>query len=91
MSITVHSEFGKLQSLFIKKAASAFINDQHLEKEWRHLNYLGKPDFNKAVSEYETFESIIKEHSATVHYLTTNDTLITGFHLLPRRCCHCNK
>ncbi len=73
MSTTAHSEFGKLQSLFIKKAESAFINDQHLEKEWRHLNYLGKPDFNKAVLEYETFESIIKHYGATVHYLPQND------------------
>jgi len=73
MQTTAHSEFGKLQSLFIKKAASAFINDQHLEKEWQHLNYLGKPDFNKSVSEYEAFESILKEQGATIYYLPQND------------------
>jgi N-dimethylarginine dimethylaminohydrolase len=73
MTRTAHSEFGKLQSLFIKKAADAFVNDLHLEKEWQQLNYLGKPDFNKAVVEYATFESILKNHGATIYHLPQNE------------------
>jgi N-dimethylarginine dimethylaminohydrolase len=73
MSTTAHSEFGKLQSVFIKKAAAAFVNDSHIEKEWQHLNYLGKPDFNKAVAEYATFESILKKQGAAIYYLPQNE------------------
>ncbi|HXB43088.1 MAG TPA: hypothetical protein VNV85_03490, partial [Puia sp.] len=60
MRLTCHSEFGKLQSVFIKRAADAYLNDQHLEKQWQRLNYLSKPDFVRAIREYETFESILK-------------------------------
>jgi N-dimethylarginine dimethylaminohydrolase len=73
MQTTAHSEYGKLKSLFIKKAADAFVNDSHLEKEWQHLNYLGKPDLNKAVAEYATFESILKNYGATIYYLPKNE------------------
>ena len=73
MAITAHSEFGKLQSLFIKKAADAFVNAMHLEKEWQPLNYLSKPDFNMAIDEYKKFESILEEHGTTVYYLPQNE------------------
>lgn len=75
MATTAHSEFGKLQSLFIKKAADAFVNDSHIENEWKHLNYTGKPDFDKAVAEYAAFESILKQHGATIYHLPKNDAV----------------
>ena len=45
-----HSESGKLNSLFIKKASAAFINDEHITKHWEALNYLGKPNIDKALA-----------------------------------------
>lgn len=51
-----HSESGKLNSLFIKKASAAFINDAHIAKHWEALNYLGKPIIDKALAEYDAFE-----------------------------------
>ena len=53
--MSAHSESGKLTSLFIKKAAAAFINDAHVSKHWEALNYLGKPIIDKAFEEYESF------------------------------------
>jgi N-dimethylarginine dimethylaminohydrolase len=75
MPVTAHSEFGKLQSVFIKKATDAFVNDAHIENEWQHLNYLGKPDFEKAVDEYSVFESILKKQGATLYHLPKNDAV----------------
>jgi len=75
MPVTAHSEFSKLQSVFIKKATDAFVNDVHIEKEWQHLNYLGKPDFDKAVAEYSVFESVLKQQGATLYYLPKNDAV----------------
>ena len=73
MTSSAHSEFGKLKSLFIKKAADAFISDQHIEENWQHLNYLGKPDFSEAVNEYQQFESILKAQGAHIYYLPENE------------------
>jgi len=55
-----HSESGKLNSLFIKKATTAFIDDDHIAKHWEALNYLGKPIIDKAIAEYDAFEKILK-------------------------------
>jgi N-dimethylarginine dimethylaminohydrolase len=75
MSYTCQSEIGKLKSVFIKKAADAFINEAHLAKEWQHLNYLAKPDFKKAVAEYETFESVLKNNGTEIYYLPQDDNV----------------
>jgi N-dimethylarginine dimethylaminohydrolase len=69
MSITAQSEYGKLKSLFIKNATDAFVSDLKVEKEWQSLNYLSKPDFNGAVSEYKKFETILKNHAEKIYHL----------------------
>jgi N-dimethylarginine dimethylaminohydrolase len=63
-----HSESGKLSSLFIKKAAAAFIDDAHVSKHWEALNYLGKPVIDHALAEYDAFEKILKDHGAEIFY-----------------------
>ena len=73
--MSAHSESGKLTSLFIKKAAAAFIDDAHISKHWEALNYLGKPDITKALAEYEAFEQILKDNGAKVLYLPQDDTV----------------
>jgi N-dimethylarginine dimethylaminohydrolase len=66
--MSAHSEFGKIKSLFIKKAASAFIDDAHMSKHWEALNYLGKPIIDKAIAEYDAFEKILKDNGAQIFY-----------------------
>ncbi|MEQ8363423.1 MAG: arginine deiminase family protein [Cyclobacteriaceae bacterium] len=73
MKYTSHSEFGKLKSVFIKGVREAFINDSHLEKNWRDLNYLAKPDFTKALEEYQSFEAMLSESGTDIHYLPKDD------------------
>jgi N-dimethylarginine dimethylaminohydrolase len=71
MATTTHSEFGKIKSIFIKKVADAFISDHLIAKQWELLNYLGKPDFQKALEEYAAFEKLLSD-TAEVHYLPTS-------------------
>lgn len=66
---TSHSEFGKLKSVFIKGVREAFLNDAHLDKNWKALNYLSKPDYQKALEEYQAFESLLSQSGADLHYL----------------------
>ncbi len=70
-----HSEFGKLKSLFIKKASAAFINDAHIDEHWEALNYLGKPEINKALEEYEAFEQVFKDNGTEIFYLPEDPTV----------------
>jgi N-dimethylarginine dimethylaminohydrolase len=73
--MSAHSESGKLTSLFIKKAAAAFINDAHVSKHWEALNYLGKPIIDKAFEEYESFEKILKDNGAEIFYFPKDDSV----------------
>jgi N-dimethylarginine dimethylaminohydrolase len=75
MSHQSHSEFGKLKTLFIKKASAAFLNDVHIQQYWEALNYLGKPDMNKALDEYEQFENILKKNSVEVLYFPEDSSV----------------
>ena len=75
MSPLAHSEFGKLKSVFIKKASAAFINHSHVEKYWAALNYLGMPDIDKAFIEYAAFENILKEQGAEILYFPEDDSV----------------
>ncbi|MEZ4971834.1 MAG: arginine deiminase family protein [Cyclobacteriaceae bacterium] len=69
---TAHSEYGTLESVFIKRAADAFVNDDHLSNTWQELNYLGKPDLKIANQEYESFEDVLKKNGARIFHLPQN-------------------
>jgi N-dimethylarginine dimethylaminohydrolase len=75
MSHLSHSESGKLKSLFIKKAAAAFIDDAHIDKHWANLNYLDKPIIHNALAEYESFEKILKEQGAQILYFPEDSSV----------------
>ena len=69
MKATCHSEYGKIRTIFIKNAEAAFIDDKTLGNEWKHLNFLGKPDFERAKKEYETFEGLLRTHGPEILHL----------------------
>ncbi len=75
MNSTAHSETSKIKSLFIKKAKDAFVSDEHINQYWRALNYLGKPDFEEAISEYDAFENIFKQRGIDLRYLPQDSTV----------------
>lgn len=73
MSKTCHSEYGKIDTLFIKHVKDAFISDKIIDEQWEQLNYLGKPDFNQAISEYANFEKLLKANCNEVKYLSHDE------------------
>jgi len=70
-----HSESGKLKSVFIKRAKDAFIDDAHISKHWEVLNYLGKPEIDKALAEYEAFEQVFKDNGTEIFYLPKDESV----------------
>ncbi len=57
---TCHSEYGRIQSLWIKTAKAAFIDQSTLNSQWEALNYLSEPQFESALLEYEEFRTNFK-------------------------------
>ncbi|EDP71206.1 hypothetical protein FBALC1_01942 [Flavobacteriales bacterium ALC-1] len=56
MSTTHHSEYLKLESVYIKPAKNAFVSNDELTEQWQELNYLARPDFNSSLEEYKMFQ-----------------------------------
>jgi N-dimethylarginine dimethylaminohydrolase len=75
MNITCHSEVGKIKSLFLKNVRDAFIDDVNIEKYWQDLNYLGKPDFNDALTGYSYFQSCLELHDPEIFYFPQDETV----------------
>ncbi len=75
MKITCQSEFGKIKSIFIKNVSEAFVNEAKVEKEWRALNFLGKPNLQVAKHEYRTFEELLINNGSELNYFTQDDSV----------------
>jgi len=75
MSSTHHSEYLKLQSVYIKPVENAFVSEEILKAQWQELNYLSKPDFNTSVAEYKTFENQLADAKVEIHYFPLDTEL----------------
>lgn len=75
MNVTAHSEFGIIQSLFIKKVKDAFVSDEHINQYWHALNYLDKPNLDEAIAEYAGFEQLFSQRGIELYYLPQDDTV----------------
>jgi len=69
---TCQSEIGKLKSVFLKGAKEAFLDDDHLDKNWKALNYLSKPNFETAINEHLAFSNLLAEAGVDIHFLPEN-------------------
>jgi len=75
MKLTHHSEYLRLQKVFIKPVINAFISQRQLKDQWKALNYLGQPDFDKSTKEYSDFEKLLKDFKVEITYFPKDDSL----------------
>ena len=72
MNLTCQSEYGTLQSVFIKNVVDAFVDQSTISKEWKELNFLGEPDFKIAQSEYFLFEKLLQTNHTEIKKFEKN-------------------
>jgi N-dimethylarginine dimethylaminohydrolase len=75
MKTTCHSEYGRIATIMLKKAADAFVDERMLTEQWKPLNFLSKPDLAGSISQYNTFENILTSKGAKPIYLPVDSTL----------------
>ncbi len=63
------SETGKIHSVLMKSPARAWLGQDSVNRQWHKLHYPEKPDFQKALHEYNQFASIIEQNVPEVFYL----------------------
>ena len=72
---TCHSDFGKIKTVFIKRAGDAFVSEDQIDREWQQLNFLSKPEHQKSAIEYSVFEGLLKSEGADLHYFPKDTSL----------------
>ena len=71
---TCHSDYGRIQSVILKSASSAFQSDAKIAEEWKALNYLSPVDLAKAREEYGVFQTYFQEMGTEVLLLPASET-----------------
>ena len=75
MKMTHHSEYLKLQTVFLKSVVNGFVSQSNLNEQWQDLNYLGLPNFDEAIKEYKTFEGLFKSSNIELKYFPHDATV----------------
>lgn len=73
MSKTQHSEYLKLETVYLKSAKDAFQSEEVLENQWEELNYISKPDFQRALKEYQKFEAIFAKNNIEILHFPSDE------------------
>jgi N-dimethylarginine dimethylaminohydrolase len=75
MKLTCQSEYGALQSVFIKKAADAFSDQNTIAREWKSLNFISEPNSAAAQIESKQFEELLTKNGSEVKFFSKDISL----------------
>lgn len=83
MQTTAQSDVGQLRRLLLKHVRDAFVDGARIDRQWRLLNYYGRPDLGRAIAEYDAFVALLKDLGAEPTFLPRDET-VTMDSLYPR-------
>jgi len=73
MKFSCQSEVDQIKSLLLKHPKDAFMSQEYIQSQWKELNYLASPDYDKALKEYDNFVEYLKKSIPEIYYLPQND------------------
>ena len=73
MKFGCQSEVDQIKSLLLKHPKDAFMSQEYIQSQWKELNYLASPDYDKALKEYDNFVEYLKKSISKIYYLPQND------------------
>jgi N-dimethylarginine dimethylaminohydrolase len=75
MKTGAESMYDKLESILIKSPEDAFLNQKHIDENYEKFNYLGRPIYENVLSDFASFEAILKENVRNIYYLPKDSTV----------------
>ncbi len=66
---TWQSDVAPIQRMLLKHVREAWIDQSHIDAQWKPLNYVARPDFQKALDEYDAFVELIRSFGIEVAFL----------------------
>ncbi|CAI8350123.1 MAG: N(G),N(G)-dimethylarginine dimethylaminohydrolase [Flavobacterium sp. SCGC AAA160-P02] len=76
MKETYHSEYLTLESVYLKTAKNSFQSEKYLANQWKALKYLSKPNYEKALQEYEIFNSFFTGKNIQTCFFPSNEKVL---------------
>jgi N-dimethylarginine dimethylaminohydrolase len=73
MVLTAQSDVGRLRRVVVKHVRDAFVDDAAIDRQWRDLNYYGRPDLPHAIDEYDRFLELMRRFDIAVDLLPADD------------------
>lgn len=64
---------GEIKRVLVKHPKDAYQNQLKVDGESKKLNYFGKPDYKKSISDYERLIDFFKTNNIEIHYLPINE------------------
>lgn len=69
MNPASQSDVAPLRRVLLKHARDAFVSDMDVARQWKDLRYTERPDFTRAVNEYERFVEVLRRAGADPYFL----------------------
>jgi N-dimethylarginine dimethylaminohydrolase len=63
------NEYGRITRIVLKHARDAFVDDRAIDEQWRKLNFTSRPDFGRAITEYDAFARHVEAGGAAIEWL----------------------
>ena len=75
MTKTAHSEYDRLQVLYLMPPQIAFRNQPHIRMNWKALNFHVEPDYEHVLEAYKIFEELISTTGCEIRYFSEASSL----------------
>ncbi len=69
------SEFGQIKRIVLRRPEQAFVSQENIDAQWHDLNYTEKPNYNKAVAEYDQFITLLQKLDMRIDFLPADERL----------------
>lgn len=73
MKVTWQSDVAPIKRVLMKHVRDAWIDQDHVDAQWRALDYVAQPDFEKACDEYDAFVELLRGFGIEVDFLPMTD------------------
>lgn len=73
MKIDSQSEVTPIRSILLKHPRDAWKNQANVDAQYQTLNYFGRPDYEKAVAEYDQFVKLLSIEPEEIYLLPPDD------------------
>jgi N-dimethylarginine dimethylaminohydrolase len=64
------SDVGPWNRILLRHVRDGFVDDASIDRQWAGLNFTARPDFRKAVEQYDRFVELMRCSGAAVHLCT---------------------